>query len=98
MTIWKNCTCDLYYAADTATLNDPGYEVRIDGDELVLSYEGETGWVNYRGHDAGGGHYLVSAPEVEGRGVLHRLPGSEVLEGCWEESGWRGMWRVYLRD
>jgi hypothetical protein len=98
MTIWKNCTCDIYYADNAPELNDPGYEVRIDGDELVLSYEGETGWVNYRGHDAGGGHYLLSAPEVKGRGVLHRSQEVEILEGYWEESGCRGMWRVHLRE
>jgi len=41
--IWKNCICDIYYTTDAAELNDPGYEVRIDGEVIVLSYESETG-------------------------------------------------------
>jgi hypothetical protein len=94
--IWKNCICDIYYTTDAAELNDPGYEVRIDGEVIVLSYESETGWVNYRGRDTGGGHYLLTAPEVKGRGMLHRLPDAEILEGNWEEDGCHGMWRVYL--
>lgn len=96
MTVWKNCSCDIYYAGDEAELRDPGYEVRLDGDELVVSYEGDSGWVVYRGTDLGGGHYVLSAPEVDGRAVLHRIPKGENLEGFWEEGRTRGMWRVYL--
>ena len=51
MTIWKNCTADIYYRDDEPELNDPGYEVRITGDEMVISYEGEHGWVNYTGRN-----------------------------------------------
>lgn len=96
MTIWKHCTADIYYQNDTCELQDPGYEVRIDGDELVISYEGETGWVNYRGKDLGGGHYELHADSVNGRAMMHRAPGALILDGCWTENGMRGMWRVRL--
>lgn len=97
MTIWKNCTVDIYYRADEPELNDPGYEVRITEDEMVISYEGEHGWVNYAGRNLGGGHYALAAPEVHGRAMLHRAPDSEILNGVWDEDGASGMWRVYLR-
>jgi hypothetical protein len=96
MTIWKNCIADIYYQDDKPALNDPGYEVRITDDELVVSYEGEVGWVNYKGRDLGGGHYELFSREVNGRTLLHRLGESEILEGYWAENGCRGMWRLHL--
>ena len=54
MTIWKNCTADIYYSDDKPELRDPGYEVRLKGDELVISYQSDGCWVNYKGLDQGG--------------------------------------------
>ena len=98
MRIWKNCTADIYYIDDAPELKDPGYEVRIDDDELVISYEGDSGWVNYQGKDLGGGHYELRADTVNGHAMMHRAPGSTILNGCWSEDGYRGMWRVRLID
>ena len=96
MTLWKNCRADIYYFNDKPDLNDPGYEVRITDDEMVVSYEGDTGWVNYQGKDMGGGHFALSCTEVDGRSLLHRAPESEIVEGNWVENGCHGMWRIYL--
>ena len=96
MTIWKNCIADIYYQDGKAELRDPGYEVRITGDELVVSYEGDQGWVNYKGNDLGFGHYELYCQNVDGRSMLHRMADSEILEGNWSESGCFGMWRIYL--
>ncbi|MEI8155645.1 MAG: hypothetical protein WCH60_02180 [Burkholderiales bacterium] len=96
MTIWKNCRADLYYNDGTPELKDPGYEVRLSDTELVISYEGDDGWVNWKGHDLGGGHFEMVSPEVEGRALLHRFGDSEILEGNWTEGGDHGMWRIYL--
>lgn len=99
MAIYKNCTCDIYYQDEGAALNDPGYEVRIDWDELVISYEGDHGWINYQGKDLGGGHYSLTADTVNGRSLVHRAtPDAEIIEGCWEEDGCFGMWRFHLID
>ena len=96
MTIWNNCTADLYYNDDTPELRDPGYEVRLEGDELVISYHSDGRWISYKGQDQGGGHYLLTADAIEGRAMLHRAPDAEILEGCWTEQGLSGMWRVHL--
>lgn len=96
MTIWKSCRADIFYNDDQPELNDPGYEVRINDGEMVVSYEDDGMWVNYKGQDMGGGHYLLTSPEVDGRSVLHRVPDSDILEGNWSEGGSHGMWRVYL--
>lgn len=40
MTIWKNSRSDVYCSDALPGLNDLGYEVRITGDEIVISYEG----------------------------------------------------------
>lgn len=97
MTIWKNCTVDIYYRDDEPKFNDTGYEVRITEEEMVILYKGKCGRVNYTGRNLGGGHYELAAPEVHGRAMLHRAPDAEVLNGVWEEGGTSGMWRVYLR-
>ena len=97
MTIWKNCTCDLYFYDARADLKDPGYEVRIDGDEMVISYQDDGEWVNYKGKDLGGGHYELIADDVS-RAMMHRVPNSEIIEGFWQEGDNFGMWRLYLKD
>lgn len=96
MTTWNNCTSDVYYSNEAPTLRDPGYEVSITNDEIVVSYKGNTGRVNYRGKDLGGGHYELVAPEVDGQAMLHRYGNSKLLTGSWAEGGWHGMWRIYL--
>lgn len=100
MTIWKNCHADIYYASnkEKPVFHDPGYEVRIDNDRMVVSYEGASGWVNYQGKDVGGGHFDLRAPEVDGHAMLHRAPESGIVEGNWVEGGYHGMWRIYLVD
>lgn len=98
MTVWKNCIADIYYTDNKPELHDPGYEVRITAEELVVSYEGDGGWVNYRGTNLGGGHFDLSCPEVNGRAMLHRTADSHFLEGNWSEDGAHGMWRIELRE
>lgn len=98
MTIWKNCRADIYYADEGAELNDPGYEVRVTNGDMVISYQGQSGWVNYSGQDQGGGHYLLHCPEVDGRAMMHHAPESSIIEGYWSEDGCDGMWRLYLID
>lgn len=98
MTIWKNCVADLYYSNGLPKLHDSGYEVRITGDDLVISYQSDSGWIVYRGKDHGGGHYDVSCPQVKGRAMLHRLADSEFLEGNWSEDSAYGMWHITLHE
>lgn len=98
MTIWKNCHADIFYCDDKPELKDPGYEVRITPDEIVISYEGDVGWVNWKGHDLGGGHYELASAEVDGRAMLHRFGDSEFLEGYWSEGSDHGMWRICLAN
>ena len=96
MTIWKNCRADIFYNDDKPELNDSGYEVRITDGDMVVSYQDDGMWVNYKGRDVGGGHYVLTSPEVEGRAVLHRVPDDDILEGNWSEGGFHGMWRLNL--
>lgn len=97
--IWKNCKADFFYQdGRPAYLQDPGYDVRIDDDLIVVSYEDEGGHVVYRGANNGDGHFELSAPERSGSATLHRLPDSDVLEGAWIEDGVRGMWAIFLDE
>lgn len=97
MTAWNHCTADtLYYTEDSADTNETGFEVKIDDKEIVVSYEDDSGWVQYRGKNKDTGHFQLTCPERKGEASLHQFPGGKILEGFWVENGLRGMWRIYL--
>lgn len=97
MTAWNNCQVDVvYYDERPAILREEGYEVRIDENEILVAYQDDDGWVEYRGKNSGDGHFLLEAPERQGRASLHRFPEIEILEGYWQEQGYQGMWRIRL--
>lgn len=95
-TTWNNCTCDIYYRDERPVLNDPGYAIRIEGDELTICYKGSQGQITYKGKDLGGGHYELTADLVEGNASVHRAPSAGVISGSWNEQGYSGMWRFHL--
>ena len=95
--IWRNSTMECLYEEGSARQDAP-CQVRIQGGELILSYESEAGHVIYRGTEEGDGHYRLTAPSVAGRGTLHRVPGDDLLEGSWTEAGYSGMWRIQLDE
>lgn len=99
MTVWHNCLVDvIYYDERSALLRDEGYEIKIDDQEIVVSYQDDEGWVEYRGKNNGDGHFQLIAPERNGKSSLHRfLPDGEILEGYWQEDGHQGMWRITLK-
>ena len=95
MTIWTHCKMStLYYSEDGAEENYPCV-VKIIDDEILVEYDDE-GLVKYRGPNDASGHFLLAAPDVEGRASLHRFPDADILEGSWVEAGYRGMWRIGL--
>jgi hypothetical protein len=104
MTIWKNVIADTYYAdgrAPTLKERDAGIEVRIDENEIAVSYEDNDGIVIYHGNNDGSGHFTLefNAPGRNGRASLHRfLPDGNILEGYWIEDGSMGMWRIELGE
>lgn len=98
MTVWKNCIVDtLYYSEEPAVTHEPGYQVKIDDTEMVVSYKDDEGWVEYRGKSKGDGHFQLFCPERRGEASLHRFPDDKILEGFWIEGGYQGMWRITLR-
>ena len=97
MNIWSQCLADIvYYDNAYACTEDIGYQVRLEGDELVLTYEDREGPVEYRGKEQGAGHFWLYCPERKGVATLHRFPDGNILEGYWIERGCRGMWRITL--
>ena len=71
-------------------------EIRIDKNEIVISYEEDDGVVVYKGQDEGNGHFVLECPERQGRATLHQIPKSKYLEGFWIEGGYKGFWRITL--
>jgi hypothetical protein len=95
MSVWNKSRMQTVYYD-----NDPSEEdecdVKIDSKEIVVSYRDDSGFVNYRGKNDGTGHFELLAPERNGRATLHMFKDSSILEGFWEQEGYRGFWRIYL--
>lgn len=85
----------VYYDESTA---DEGKEceIRIDKNEIVVSYEDEGVFVIYKGKDEGNGHFVLQCPERQGMATLHQIPKGKFLEGFWIEEGYKGFWRITL--
>jgi len=93
--VWHNCKVDTFYYDDEADTDSP-CEVRIDGDVIVVSYDGENGPIIYKGQAKGAGHFELRSTDVDGRATLHMFEGGKSLEGFWIEDGIEGMWRIAL--
>ncbi len=98
MNTWKSCTADiLYYDGRPTITKDEGYIVRLTDESIEVAYDDDEGAVCYRGKNTGDGHYQLTAAERNGRASLHRFPGSNFMEGYWNEDDSRGMWRIELK-
>ena len=95
MTIWTHCKMSTLYCSEDGAEENYPCVVKITDDEILVEYDDE-GLVQYRGSNDAGGHFLLAAPDVEGRASLHRFPDADILEGSWVEAGYRGMWRIEL--
>ena len=95
MTIWhKSKMSTVYFSADESSEN---YDcvVTIENEKILVEYEDE-GRVQYFGREIGKGHFSLECPEHSGKASLHMFEGSEILEGSWVESSYRGMWKIKL--
>ena len=97
MSYYKNAVSWNYYF-DSAAAESASCEVRITGDQIVVSYETDEGHTVYAGSEKAAGHYILESESPAGRATLHRLPDSLILEGYWEEGGSKGMWRIQLGE
>jgi len=66
MAIWEDARLEtVYYDNEEAALND-SCDVSIDGNAIVVSYEGDKGPVDWQGSMWGQGHFELTSPEVNG--------------------------------
>ena len=96
MNIWHNSMMETLYPSADAS-GESTCVVKITDSEILVEYEDE-GFVQYRGENNGTGHFVLEAPEVNGRASLHMFPNAAILEGYWEEGVYHGMWRIHLKE
>ena len=84
----------LYHSDDVS--DDYPCVVKLDGNRILIEYDGDEGFVQYEGISNGDGHFELNGSGFDGKATLHMFPGSSVLEGWWREEGYEGMWRIYL--
>jgi hypothetical protein len=87
---------DTIFYGDNPAFEGEECEIRINGNEIVISYSDSDGVVIYKGKDEGSGHFVLECPERRGRATLHQIPTSKFLEGFWVEDGDKGFWRITL--
>lgn len=73
-------------------------EVRIDSNQIIVSYEDAGSFVVYEGSQLEPGHFKLHSKSVNGRATLHRFENDDTLEGFWIEERMQGMWRVQLDE
>lgn len=96
MAVWNNSLMDIVYYDKTEACEQDPCEVRIEGNEIVVSYDDDVPVV-FKGHLNGPGHFELACAEVNGKATLHMFEGSKILEGFWLEGGEKGFWRITLR-
>lgn len=99
MARWSKCVVEVVYYDHTPADVSEGCEVKIDEHEIVVTYTDADGSVHYRGKNDGSGHFELRSydPKRPGHATLHRFKDGLILEGYWEEDGYKGFWRIYLR-
>lgn len=93
MTNYRQSSMSYTYSADTT---DADCDVVIAAGRLSVSVQTDTGFDVYEGAEVGEGHYTLELVGGGGGGTLHRMPGSDMLEGSWWQGGQRGLWRIQL--
>ena len=95
MPVWPNSKMiTVYY--DGTEMGEYPCEVRIDENEIVVSYKEDNMHVLYKGKSNGIGHYYLTCSEQNGEASLHRFPDAVILDGHWLEGVYKGFWRIYL--
>ena len=92
----KTALMDTVFYDETPAYEGEECEIRINGNEIVVSYKDDDEVVIYKGKDEGHGHFVLECPERKGKATLHQIPKSKFLEGFWIEEGYRGFWRITL--
>jgi hypothetical protein len=97
METWKDARFDSFYYDAAADTNE-SCEVILNDGELTISYWDDDikGPAIYKGREVAPGHFELTAPMLNGRATLHRLPDAVLLVGSWVEDGERGMWQIEL--
>lgn len=90
-------TMETAFYDDTPAYEHEDCEIRIDGDDITVSYEDEeNGYVIYSGKDHGCGHFILKCEQLSAKATLHQIEDSKFLEGSWIEEGTRGFWKINL--
>ena len=92
----KTALMDTVFYNETPAFEEEKCEIRITGNEIVISYRDDDDVIIYKGKDEGHGHFVLECPERQGKATLHQIPKSKFLEGFWIEGGYKGFWRIAL--
>jgi hypothetical protein len=98
MGIWENSLMITAFFDETPAIEDDDCVARIDEKSIEISYDDEDGNVIYRGKNDGSGHFELNCPERNGHASLHMFKNGKFVDGYWVEGGYKGFWRIELRN
>lgn len=90
---WERCRGHIVYFGFKKIVEvEEHYQAKFKGASLSVFVKSPGKPVaTFTGDDLGGGHYQLSELGGTGKVLMHRLPGSDSMLGCWDENGERGL-------
>jgi len=86
-----------FYDDDRACCSYPG-QIRLEQNNIFLSYIHEEIEFNFQGSENGEGHYLLHGiNNTEYKATLHRFNNSNIFEGYFYINDEKGMWRLKIQ-
>ena len=93
---WEGCRVEVVTEAGGSRFDDDDCDVRLEGDQLVVTYWDENGAVVFDGSRDEGGVFDLWCRSRPRRAELHFCEENRALEGSWSERESRGTWRIEL--
>ncbi len=95
--VWEGCRVEVVPEAGASPFDDDDCDVRLEGDQLVVTYWDEDGVVVFDGNRDADGKFDLWCRSRPRRAELRFCEENRVLEGSWSERENRGSWRIELR-
>lgn len=95
-------TMETVYYTDKPASSDVPCELKIDGDDIVVSINYPTYISVYTGKKLSEGHYRLECKDANSVATLHCFDKGKIFEGYWyvkedqDNDAGRGFWRIYI--
>jgi hypothetical protein len=93
---WERCRLTIWDDEDIVRWEDEDADVRLDDEQIVISYVDADGPVVWVGENDGRDRFELFTRSHVRRGVLELSEDGTTFDGVWSEREAEGTWRVVL--